>query len=70
TIGVLGFGHCYHYPKATLNLRTKVERNGLVISEYPPFSPISKHKFPERNRLISGLSRGVLITEAEERSGS
>ena len=29
TIGVLGFGHCYHYPKATLNLRTKVERNGL-----------------------------------------
>ncbi len=41
-----------------------------MISEYPPFSPINKYKFPERNRLISGLSRGVLITEAEERSGS
>lgn len=70
TIGVLGFGHSYHYPKSTFKTRESVEREGLVISEYPPHSPISRYKFPERNRLISGLARGLLITEAEEISGS
>ncbi|WP_049390986.1 DNA-processing protein DprA [Staphylococcus capitis] len=70
TIGVLGFGHSYHYPKSTFKTRESVEREGLVISEYPPHSPISRYKFPERNRLISGLTRGLLITEAEEISGS
>lgn len=70
TIGVLGFGHSYHYPKSTFKTRESVEREGLVISEYPPHSPISRYKFPERNRLISGLARGLLIIEAEEISGS
>jgi len=70
TIGVLGFGHSYHYPKSTFKTRESVELEGLVISEYPPHSPISRYKFPERNRLISGLARGLLITEAEEISGS
>ena len=70
TIGVLGFGHSYHYPKSTFKTRESVERDALVISEYPPHSPISRYKFPERNRLISGLARGLLITEAEEISGS
>nr|WP_277955853.1 DNA-processing protein DprA [Staphylococcus capitis] len=70
TIGVFGFGHSYHYPKSTFKTRESVEREGLVISEYPPHSPISRYKFPERNRLISGLARGLLITEAEEISGS
>lgn len=70
TIGVLGFGHSYHYPKSTFKTRESVEREELVISEYPPHSPISRYKFPERNRLISGLARGLLITEAEEISGS
>lgn len=70
TIGVLGFGHSYHYPKSTFKTRESVEREGLVISEYPPHSPISRYKFPERNRLISGLARGLLITEAKEISGS
>ncbi|WP_331245900.1 DNA-processing protein DprA [Staphylococcus capitis] len=70
TIGVLGFGHSYHYPKSTFKTRESVEREGLVISEYLPHSPISRYKFPERNRLISGLARGLLITEAEEISGS
>ncbi|MGX0725594.1 DNA processing protein [Staphylococcus capitis] len=48
TIGVLGFGHSYHYPKSTFKTRESVEREGLVISEYPPHSPISRYKFPER----------------------
>lgn len=70
TIAVLGYGHTHHYPKSTFSLRKKIEEQGIVISEYPPFSPIAKYKFPARNRLISGLSKGVLLTEANERSGS
>lgn len=70
TIAVLGFGHLNHYPKETRNLRNIIEETGLVISEYPPVTKISKYQFPERNRLISGLSRGILITEAKIKSGS
>ncbi|MDT3923330.1 DNA-processing protein DprA, partial [Staphylococcus aureus] len=70
TIAVLAFGHQTHYPKSTLALRNKIEEKGLVISEYPPHTPIAKYRFPERNRIISGLSKGVLITEAKEQSGS
>jgi len=70
TIAVLGFGHLNHYPKETRKLRNIIEETGLVISEYPPLTKINKYQFPERNRLISGLSRGVLITEAKIKSGS
>ncbi|MFD8016684.1 DNA-processing protein DprA [Staphylococcus warneri] len=70
TIAVLGFGHHYYYPRNLVSLRKNIEEKGLVISEYPPFSPIAKYKFPERNRIISGLSKGVLLTESNERSGS
>lgn len=72
TIGVLGFGHFYHYPKTTETLRTDIEEyaGGLTVSEYPPMTSPAKFRFPERNRIISGLSKGVLVTEAKERSGA
>lgn len=70
TVGVLGFGHHRHYPASTFQLRQKIENQYLTISEYPPHIPIAKFRFPERNRLISGLSQGVLITEAQARSGA
>ncbi|MCO4338216.1 DNA-processing protein DprA [Staphylococcus agnetis] len=72
TIGVLGFGHHYHYPSVTKSLRHTIEMNrrGLTISEYPPMTPPAKFRFPERNRIISGLSHGVLVTEAKEKSGA
>lgn len=70
TIGVLGFGHFQHYPKETRQLRQTMEQYHLTISEYPPHTPIAKFRFPERNRIISGLSKGILITEAKERSGA
>ncbi|MBX4190369.1 DNA-processing protein DprA [Candidatus Parcubacteria bacterium] len=47
-----------------------LNQNGLIISEYPPKSSAHKGTFPARNRIISGLSKGVLIIEADERSGS
>lgn len=70
TIGVLAFGHGIHYPKTTAQLRLTVEQHGLTISEYPPETTVVKWRFIARNRIIAGLSRAVLVTEAEEKSGS
>lgn len=70
TIGVLAFGFDSHYPASTKRVRRIMEKEQLVISEYPPDSGIEKWKFVARNRIISGISTGVLVTEAEEKSGS
>lgn len=70
TVGVLGFGHGTHYPNETHMLRQLMEQYHLVISEYPPNVGVQKFRFPERNRIISGLSYGVFVTEAKARSGS
>lgn len=70
TIGVLAFGHDLHYPKSTYNIREQMEQTGLTISEYPPHASIEKWRFIARNRIIAGLSSGILVTEAEEKSGS
>ena len=70
TIGVLAFGHDTHYPKTTADIRAEMEKNHLTISEYPPGTPIQKWQFVARNRIIAGCARGVLVTEAEEKSGS
>lgn len=69
-IAVLGFGHKHHYPKETYGIRTQIESKGIVISEYVPTEGPRKHHFPERNRLITGLSKGVFITESTVRSGT
>lgn len=59
------------YPKANWNLAIKiVKAGGAVISEYPPGTPPLKHHFPARNRIIAGLSRGVLVIEAGQHSGA
>lgn len=70
TIGVLAFGHSTHYPKTTADIRREMEKSHLTISEYPPDTPIRKWQFVARNRIIAGSARGVLVTEAEEKSGS
>ncbi len=71
TIAVLGGGIAKIYPSTNTSLaKDIVETGGLIISEYKPFQSPTQYTFPERNRLISGLSDGVLIIEAGERSGS
>lgn len=70
TIGVLGTGLDHYYPSQNRQLQLKMEKTQLVISEYPPGTPPRRHQFPERNRLIAGLSRGVVVIEAKARSGS
>ncbi len=71
TIAVLGGGLRRIYPAAHRGLAdTIVSSGGLLLSEYPDDAPSRKHQFPERNRLISGLSLGVVIVEAAASSGS
>ncbi|MCR5523736.1 MAG: DNA-processing protein DprA [Clostridia bacterium] len=70
TVCVLGCGLGTNYLMSNENLRSEIARRGAVITEYPPFSPASRTTFPLRNRIISGLSRAVIVVEAGEKSGS
>ena len=70
TIAVLGSGVDRIYPREHAPLAADIARQGLVVSEYPPGTPPLAFHFPMRNRLISGLSRVVVVIEANEKSGS
>ena len=70
TVAVLGCGVESAYPAENQPLMNDIMKNGAVISEYPIGSAPLKTHFPERNRIISGLSRGVLVTEAPKKSGA
>jgi DNA processing protein len=73
TIAVLGTGldEKSIYPQTNLKLVKKIlETGGCLISEYPPGTRGSKFSFPKRNRIISGMSLGVLVVEAKRKSGS
>ena len=69
-VGVLGCGADVVYPLSNRSLFKDTERYGCILSEFPPGTPPYKWNFPKRNRVISGLSCGVLVVEAPERSGS
>jgi DNA processing protein len=71
TIAVLGSGPDRIQPLANIPLAERIlEGGGLIVSEYRPGTEGAPYRFPERNRLIAGLSRGVVVVEASERSGS
>ena len=71
TIAVLGCGFGNIFPKENIKLYHEIiENNGLVISEYPPEIKANSAQFLARNRLVSGLSIGVLVIEAAYRSGT
>ena len=70
-IVVMGCGLDIAYPRENTKLFDRIlENNGLLLSEYPPGTPPSAKHFPARNRIISGLSRGVIVVEAKASSGS
>lgn len=70
TIGVLGCGIDVVYPRQHDKLYKKIGENGLIISEYPPGTQPEGFRFPARNRIIAGLSKGVVVVEAARKSGS
>lgn len=70
TVGVLGCGIDKIYPAENRRLFDRMYKHGVILSEYPPGTEPMKHHFPLRNRIISGLSDGVLVVEAKVKSGS
>ncbi|MDG5470276.1 DNA-processing protein DprA [Jeotgalibacillus sp. ET6] len=70
SIGVLGCGFDHIYPPSHMFLYSQMISKQLLITEYPPYLKPQKHFFPMRNRIISGLSKGILVTQAALKSGS
>ena len=70
TIAVVGNGLNYSYPKENVDLQNQIKQKGLIISEYLPDTPPRPYRFPERNRILAGLSKSIIVTEAREKSGS
>lgn len=70
TIGVLGSGVLNIYPPEHEELAEQVIANGALLSEYPPHAPPISHAFPQRNRIVTGMTVGVVVVEAADRSGA
>jgi DNA processing protein len=70
TVAVMGCGIDYPYPKRNQPIYERIVETGVVMSEYPMGSRPAKWTFPQRNRILAGLSRGVVVIQAPERSGA
>lgn len=70
TIAILGHGLSFMYPKENRPLYEMWKEYILLLTEYPPHYAPKKWYFPKRNRIISGISKGVLVVEAKSRSGT
>ncbi len=70
TVAVLGCGIDRVYPAENEYIMSEISRSGLLITEYKPFTPPYGSNFPMRNRIISGLSLGTLVIEADDKSGA
>lgn len=70
TVAVLGCGIDVPYPGGNLGLKKRIAQSGAVLSEFPPGTAAATWTFPQRNRIISGLARGVVVVEAGVKSGA
>ena len=67
---MVGSGLDVVYPRGNCNLWDRIEREGTIVSEYPLGTPPNQYNFPARNRIIAGLSMGVVVIESREKGGS
>ncbi len=70
TVAVLGCGIDITYPRENTEMISRMTQSGAVITEYPPGTPPLRYNFPARNRIISGLSDGIIVIEAGKQSGA
>jgi DNA processing protein len=70
TVALLGCGVDVCYPQTNFKVYKRIQESGLFVSEYSPGSNVSKHHFPERNRLIAALAKAVVVVQAGEKSGA
>lgn len=71
TIAILGNGLDMVYPTENLQLANEILKSGgAIVSEYPLGEKPNKRNFPERNRIVSGMSKGIVVVEAKEKSGT
>ncbi|MCI1959922.1 MAG: DNA-processing protein DprA [Clostridia bacterium] len=70
TIAVLGFGHNRCYPSENRELMKQISETGCVLSEYPPDTEPEVYYFPQRNRIIAGISEALIVIEAGKKSGT
>ncbi|AOV08279.1 DNA-processing protein DprA [Sporosarcina ureilytica] len=70
TIAVLGHGLFHIYPRENSTLKDEIGKNHLLVTEYPPYVRPERWTFPMRNRIISGLSNAIIVTEAAKKSGT
>ncbi len=70
TIAIVGTGLDMVFPPENKNLAKEIEKNGAIISEFPLGTPPMQYNFPQRNRIIAGMSMGLLVIEAKEKSGA
>ena len=70
TVAVLGCGIDRVYPAENISIANRIIKSGAIISEFPLYTKPEKNNFPRRNRIISGLSIGTLVVEAEQKSGA
>lgn len=69
TVAVQGCGLDVDYPERNASLKRRISESGTILTEYPPGTPPNAFHFPERNRIIAAVAKGVLYVEGGERSG-
>ena len=70
TVAVLGYGINFACPHENKKLLEEIAERGIVMSEFPPQMPPNRGTFPQRNRIIAGLCKGLVVVEAAQKSGS